>query len=85
MKQSKAVIYCRVSTEKETQETSLVRQQEELTKYAKSLGFNDLTVFKDQQSGYEVDRDGLLDMLDYMKGYQQQVRKVALFVIMLNG
>ena len=76
MIQSKAVIYCRVSTEKNTQETSLVRQQEELTKYARSLGYGDLAVFKDQQSGYEVDRDGLLDMLDYMKEHHIQ----ALFV-----
>lgn len=67
MNQNKAVIYCRVSTEKDTQETSLIRQQEELTKYAKSLGFNESKVFKDQHSGFEVDRDGLLDMLDYMK------------------
>ena len=28
MNQTKAVIYCRVSTEKDTQETSLIRQQE---------------------------------------------------------
>ena len=76
MKQSKAVIYCRVSTEKDTQETSLVRQQEELTKYARSLGYGDLAVFKDQQSGFEVDRDGLLDMLDYMKEHHIK----ALFV-----
>ena len=76
MNQTRAVLYCRVSTEKDTQETSLVRQQEELTSYAKSLGFSDLSVYKDQHSGYEVDRDGLLDMLDFMK--EQQVK--ALFV-----
>ncbi|HEY4624166.1 MAG TPA: recombinase family protein [Solibacillus sp.] len=76
MNQSKAVLYCRVSTEKDTQETSLVRQQEELTTYAKSLGYSELYVYKDQHSGYEVDRDGLLDMLDFMK--EQQVK--ALFV-----
>ena len=67
MNQTKAVIYCRVSTEKDTQETSLIRQQEELTKYAKSFGYNELEIFTDQHSGYEVDRDGLLDMLDFMK------------------
>lgn len=67
MNQTKAVLYCRVSTEKDTQETSLVRQEEELIRYAKSLGFTKLSVYKDQHSGYEVDRDGLLDMLDFMK------------------
>ncbi|MEK4627953.1 MAG: recombinase family protein [Solibacillus sp.] len=76
MNQSKAALYCRVSTEKNTQETSLVRQQEELTKYAKSFGFQELAVFKDQSSGFDVDRDGLLDMLDYMK--EQQIK--VLFV-----
>lgn len=67
MNQTKAVLYCRVSTEKDTQETSLVRQEEELIRYAKSLGYTELSVYKDQHSGYEVDRDGLLDMLDFMK------------------
>ncbi|WP_341320736.1 recombinase family protein [Solibacillus sp. FSL H8-0523] len=67
MNQTKAVLYCRVSTEKDTQETSLVRQEEELKRYAKSLGYSELSVYKDQHSGYEVDRDGLLDMLDFMK------------------
>ncbi|ATP41165.1 resolvase [Solibacillus sp. R5-41] len=76
MNQNKAVIYCRVSTDKSTQETSLKRQQEELTRYALSHEFVDLQVFSDQQSGYEVDRDGLLDMLDYMKAYDIK----ALFV-----
>lgn len=67
MNQTKAVLYCRVSTEKDTQETSLVRQEEELIRYAISLGYSELSVYKDQHSGYEVDRDGLLDMLDFMK------------------
>lgn len=69
MTKTKAVIYCRVSTDKNTQETSLARQQEELTKYAKSFGYKDVEIFMDQHSGYDVDRDGLLDMLDYMKEY----------------
>ncbi|MFS0875435.1 recombinase family protein [Solibacillus isronensis] len=69
MTKTKAVIYCRVSTDKNTQETSLARQQEELTKYAKSFGYKDVEIFIDQHSGYDVDRDGLLDMLDYMKEY----------------
>lgn len=76
MKPTKAVIYCRVSTDKEAQETSLARQQEELTKYATTFGYDDLKVFIDQHSGYEVDREGLLDMLDYMKEHDIK----ALFV-----
>lgn len=69
MTKTKAVIYCRVSTDKNTQESSLVRQQEELTKYAKTYGYKDVQTFMDQHSGYDVDRDGLLDMIDYMKEY----------------
>ncbi|WP_332649366.1 YneB family resolvase-like protein [Lysinibacillus sp. 54212] len=64
---NKAVLYCRVSTEKSTQETSLIRQREELTRYASNLQFSVAAVFEDQQSGYDVDRDGLLAMLDFMK------------------
>lgn len=63
----KAVLYCRVSTTKETQETSLERQREELAKFAKAQGFSVKEVFEDQHSGYEMDRDGLLEMLNYIK------------------
>lgn len=66
-KNNKAVLYCRVSTEKSTQETSLMRQREELTRYASKLQFSVAAVFEDKQSGYDVDRDGLLEMLDFMK------------------
>jgi DNA invertase Pin-like site-specific DNA recombinase len=67
-----AVIYCRVSTEKQTQETSLARQEEELIAYANKLGFTVAYIYKDQQSGYDVDREGLLEMLDTMKEKQIQ-------------
>ena len=66
-KSKSAVVYCRVSTTKETQETSLARQREELTRYAAEQGFRVEEVFEDQHSGYDVDREGLLDMLDFMK------------------
>lgn len=35
----RTIIYCRVSTEKETQETSLQRQYEELSALADKLNF----------------------------------------------
>lgn len=76
MTKTKAVIYCRVSTEKSTQETSLQRQQEELANYAKAFGFKEVEIFTDQHSGYDVDRNGLLDMLDYMREFKIK----ALFV-----
>lgn len=66
MKNNKAVIYARVSTEKAEQETSLERQKEELSRYAKSLGFQVVHIFEDCHSGYDVEREGLLEMLDYI-------------------
>ncbi|MBB6282269.1 MULTISPECIES: YneB family resolvase-like protein [Geobacillus] len=59
----KAVIYCRVSTDKTEQETSLVRQRAELEKLAKECGFDVVKVIAEQASGYEADRDGVLELL----------------------
>ncbi|MFJ8098786.1 YneB family resolvase-like protein [Lysinibacillus sp. NPDC096212] len=67
MNQQSAVVYCRVSTEKETQSSSLERQQEELMRYAKEQGYEVMRVFKDKHSGYDVEREGLLEMLDFIK------------------
>jgi len=66
-KNKSAVLYCRVSTEKEAQETSLSRQEEELRHFAEEQKYYVHDVFIDQHSGYSVEREGLLDMLDYVK------------------
>ncbi|WP_421384801.1 YneB family resolvase-like protein [Bacillus salacetis] len=63
----KAAIYCRVSTKKDTQETSLQRQEEELLKLAGNFNFEVIHIIKDQASGYELDREGVLELLDLMK------------------
>lgn len=63
----KAAIYCRVSTKKDTQESSLKRQEEELLKLADKFGFEVTHIIKDQASGYELDREGVLEMLDLLK------------------
>ncbi|RJS62291.1 recombinase family protein [Bacillus sp. PK3_68] len=63
----KAIIYCRVSTKKETQETSLQRQEEELLSLAFRKGCEVAAVIKEQVSGYELDRPGILDLLDLVK------------------
>ncbi|HEY9578223.1 MAG TPA: recombinase family protein [Pseudobacillus sp.] len=63
----KAIIYCRVSTKKETQETSLKRQEEELLSLASRKGYEVAAVIKEQVSGYELDRPGMLDLLDLVK------------------
>lgn len=62
-----ALVYCRVSTTKDTQESSLERQEEELLKFAFEQGFIVDQVFADQHSGYEMDREGLLEMLNSIK------------------
>jgi DNA invertase Pin-like site-specific DNA recombinase len=63
----KAVIYCRVSTTKEAQETSLERQEEELTALAGEKGFEVAKVIREQASGYALERDGVLELLDLIK------------------
>lgn len=57
-------IYCRVSTEKEQQITSLGRQKMELINFSKTMGFNIVDIFQEQASGYDVDRTGILTLLD---------------------
>lgn len=61
----KAIIYCRVSTDKNTQETSLSRQKEELLQLAKHHQFEVVTCIEEKISGYEIDRDGIFNMLEY--------------------
>jgi DNA invertase Pin-like site-specific DNA recombinase len=63
----KAAIYCRVSTKKDTQETSLERQEAELVKLAGEHKFEVAAIIKDQASGFELDRPGVLTLLDLIK------------------
>ncbi|PFA67763.1 resolvase [Bacillus sp. AFS015802] len=63
----KAVIYCRVSTKKNTQETSLERQEIELVKLARDHQYEIEEIIKDQASGFELDRPGVLKLLDLVK------------------
>ncbi|PAQ14970.1 resolvase [Bacillaceae bacterium SAOS 7] len=69
----KAIIYCRVSTKKDSQETSLERQEEELLQLAATYGYEVEAVIKDQASGYELDREGILQLLDIVKEGLAQV------------
>jgi DNA invertase Pin-like site-specific DNA recombinase len=69
----KAIIYCRVSTTKETQETSLNRQEEELTQLAKQYQFEVTSIIKEQASGYDLERDGILQLLEDIKNRHVQV------------
>ncbi|APH05142.1 YneB family resolvase-like protein [Bacillus weihaiensis] len=63
----KAVIYCRVSTEKNTQESSLERQKEELIKLASLHAISIVKVIEERHSGYDVDRDGIIEAIALIK------------------
>ncbi|MGG3031965.1 YneB family resolvase-like protein [Bacillus stercoris] len=63
----KALIYARVSTNKEQQETSLKRQEEELASIAAENGMEVVKVISEKASGYEMDRDGVFELLDEIK------------------
>jgi DNA invertase Pin-like site-specific DNA recombinase len=68
----KAIIYCRVSTNKETQETSLKRQEEELTQLANNYHFEIDRVIKEKASGYDFNRDGIFQLLERIRDKQVQ-------------
>lgn len=68
----KAIIYCRVSTNKHTQETSLIRQEDELIQLANQCGFEIDSIIKEQASGYDFERDGILEVLERIKDPQVQ-------------
>lgn len=61
----KAIIYCRVSTDKMTQETSLSRQKDELLKLAGRHQIEVIECIEEKASGYEINRDGIFAMLEY--------------------
>ncbi|MGL4818601.1 MAG: YneB family resolvase-like protein [Bacilli bacterium] len=58
----KVALYARVSTDKETQTTSLKRQVQELTTLAQSMDCTIVKTITDEASGYNLDRSGLLDV-----------------------
>ncbi|MBO9128928.1 recombinase family protein [Bacillus sp. 165] len=62
-----AILYARVSTKKEEQETSLVRQREELLKLAERNHMHVIKVVEEQASGYSIERDGIIEVLDTIK------------------
>lgn len=68
----KAIIYCRVSTNKETQETSLKRQEEELTQLANTYHFEIDRVIKEKASGYDFNREGIFQLLERIRDKQVQ-------------
>ncbi|MGG4489031.1 YneB family resolvase-like protein [Metabacillus idriensis] len=65
-----AIIYCRVSTVKEEQETSLIRQKEELIRLSEQNNLNIVKVIEEQASGYDIERDGIFELFDCIKNQQ---------------
>ncbi|WP_096435310.1 YneB family resolvase-like protein [Alteribacter populi] len=64
----KAILYVRVSTTKESQETSLMRQKQELERLASKYNINIEQLIEEKASGYEVEREGIFSMLEVFKG-----------------
>ncbi|MFC0188796.1 recombinase family protein [Fictibacillus aquaticus] len=60
----RAVIYARVSTEKDEQEVSLERQKEELSELASANSMEVAAVISEKASGFSLERDGMLNVLD---------------------
>lgn len=60
----KAVIYSRVSTNKQEQTTSLTRQKQELLSLAEQEGMEVIEVIEERQSGYEIEREGVFKFLE---------------------
>ncbi|MBN9652938.1 recombinase family protein [Halobacillus sp. GSS1] len=60
----KVILYCRVSTEKEAQVTSLKRQRAELISMADSHDFEVVDCIEEQASGYDIEREGIFRMLE---------------------
>ncbi|RWZ60401.1 recombinase family protein [Halobacillus fulvus] len=61
----RVILYCRVSTEKETQVSSLRRQKAELEKMASHHQMDVVDCIEEQASGYEIEREGIFRLLDY--------------------
>jgi DNA invertase Pin-like site-specific DNA recombinase len=68
----KAIIYCRVSTNKVTQESSLKRQEEELMQLANTYHFEIDRVIKEKASGYDFNREGIFQLLERIRDKQVQ-------------
>lgn len=68
-----AIIYCRVSTEKEAQETSIQRQEEELLRLANQYDLQVVRVIKEKASGYDLDRSGILEVIEYLENMDDRI------------
>jgi DNA invertase Pin-like site-specific DNA recombinase len=68
-----AIIYSRVSTERDSQESSLNRQEEELVKLADIYNFSIIKRIKERASGFAVERDGIVEIIELLKSHDVHV------------
>jgi site-specific DNA recombinase len=75
----KAVLYCRVSTTKQsTQGDGLSSQETRCREYAKYKGYEVTQVFKDDMSGSLINRPGMQAMLAYLRKCKRQPHVVII-------
>lgn len=65
-----AIIYARVSTEKDSQESSLSRQVDELKELGSQMGMCILETICEQASGYDIEREGLYQLFELIKEHK---------------
>lgn len=66
----KGIIYCRVSTDKEEQASSLGRQKKELIELAKLNNITIIDEIIEKQSGYDIEREGVFQLLDHFSAHR---------------
>ena len=75
----KAVLYCRVSSTKQTTRgDGLGSQETRCREYAKYKGYDVSEVFKDDMSGSLINRPGMQDMLAYLRKHSKRQPHVVI-------
>ncbi|WLR43456.1 recombinase family protein [Bacillus carboniphilus] len=62
----RALVYCRISTNKQQQETSLSRQKEELLLLANQYHFEVVETIVEKASGYDLEREGIFQIIEHI-------------------
>ena len=71
--EKKAVIYCRVSTKKQAKEGNGLESQEAMCReYADRKGYGVVAVFRDDLTGKTADRNGLKELLSFLKAAKKE-------------
>lgn len=69
----KTIIYTRVSTQKESQHTSLKRQKEELLSYALENELKIIKIVEEKESGFNQSRPGIIKCLNLIKKKKAEI------------